>query len=172
VVGVGLWRAAAALFRASENDFFAEGRAALLLSGSIVIHLFCANSLLPSQLLRLEFRMARDAYNRAASAKMYRNDRVVMENQKKQSIRDAATRHRSELGLGQNHQITMSATGSKRVDHRKLAKMEASEKTKEGLMLALRLPVTRDNENEMEGLYNTLLAHCATSGDWFGAVQA
>ncbi|GMI39526.1 hypothetical protein TeGR_g11284 [Tetraparma gracilis] len=124
------------------------------------------------QLLRLEFRMARDAYNRAASAKMYRNDRVVMENQKKQSIRDAATRHRSELGLGQNHQITMSATGSKRVDHRKLAKMEASEKTKEGLMLALRLPVTRDNENEMEGLYNTLLAHCATSGDWFGAVQA
>ena len=39
-------------------------------------------------------------------------------------------------------------------------------------MLALRLPVTRENEAAMEGKYNQLLAYCANSGDWFGAVTA
>jgi pentatricopeptide repeat protein len=150
------------------------------------------------QLLRLEFRMAEDAYKRASEAKAYRADKVVEENEKKVKLREEAVRHREDLGL-QHHNTTimsgtmnatmntamattrgsmsstMNSTGGMNTTRNKslrLAKMEPSQYTQEGLTLAKRLPVTRENENEMLAKYNKLLAHSANTGDWFGAVAA
>lgn len=43
---------------------------------------------------------------------------------------------------------------------------------KDELRLALRVPVTRDNKDKIEGMYNNLLAYCGNCGDWVGAIKA
>ena len=80
-------------------------------------------------------------------------------------MRKEAQQDRERLGIP-------GRGGLVRVDHRKMAKMEADERTKEGLRMALRLPVTKDNEAAQEGAYNSLFAHCSKSGDWVGAFKA
>ena len=121
------------------------------------------------RLLREERGVARDAFERAEEEKVYDKESVREEERKKVKLWEEAEGHRRVLGLAGSSDFTKSRG---RVDSRKLAKMEATAATKEGLLLALRLPVTRETEAAMEGKYNSLLARCADTGDWFGAVAA
>ncbi|GMH74553.1 hypothetical protein TrLO_g4225 [Triparma laevis f. longispina] len=118
------------------------------------------------QVLRLEYRMARDNWREASSKKPYLDPTVQVFQSTKLEMQALAKKNRDLLGIKHEDSVL------ERLDHRKAAKMEEEEKTKEEMKLALRLPVTKDNESKQITTYNNFLAYCSNSGDWVGAFKA
>jgi len=118
------------------------------------------------QVLRLEYRMARDDWEQAREKKAYQDPTVQAFQKTKLEMQALAKKNRDMLGIKHEDSVL------ERFDHRKAAKTEEEEKTKDDMKLALRLPVTKDNEAKLSTTYHNLLAYCANSGDWVGAFKA
>jgi len=120
-------------------------------------------------LLRLEYRLSKKAYEKCRDLPAYRDGLVVEKEGMKVDMRERAKEHVKKLGLDDS---VLSNTDRKKFDHRKAVSHEVQEKVKDELRLALRVPVTRDNKDRIEGMYNNLLVYCGNSGDWVGAIKA
>lgn len=78
------------------------------------------------QVLRLEYRMARDNWREASSKKPYLDPTVQAFQSTKLEMQALAKKNRDLLGIKHEDSVL------ERFDHRKAAKMEEEEKTKEG----------------------------------------
>ncbi|GMH94217.1 hypothetical protein TL16_g12841 [Triparma laevis f. inornata] len=78
------------------------------------------------QVLRLEYRMARDNWREASSKKPYLDPTVQVFQSTKLEMQALAKKNRDLLGIKHEDSVL------ERLDHRKAAKMEEEEKTKEG----------------------------------------
>ena len=120
-------------------------------------------------LLRLEYRLSRDAWEKRRAQKPYRDEEVTNKKQALFDLRTRASGHRRRLGLVEGGEAEEEEEEEEEEEAKK--KCEAEDSVLTSLAIARRLPVTRDNKDAILGTYNNLLARCGSVGDWRGATK-
>ena len=142
-------------------------------------------------LLRLEYRQARDKWQKARDERAWRAEPVVKAAKETERIRKEAAAHRENLGIARDPlssslpQIaaasaaatrgkTLSSSTNNSSSHSATfnspSDSSPSPAVADALVVAFRLPMTKSNETSLDGSYKSIFATCNSIGDWAGAI--